>query len=129
LVLVSAGTFYSPTNDISRARFEGQINFRYKLHLKYDIETEGVVGLFCHLIMHHYRQLFLASGALGVVRSDILVARNTPQHLPRTWEVTAAEHLVGGCVVSRGAACHAARLSRISVAWCRHEPLWVMWRF
>jgi hypothetical protein len=27
----------------------------------------------------------------GVVRSDILVARNTPQHLARTWEVTEAD--------------------------------------
>ena len=27
-------------------------------------------------------------GASGVVRSDILVAGNTPQHLARTWEVT-----------------------------------------
>ena len=33
----------------------------------------------------------LAPGASGVVRSDILVARNTPQHLARTWEVTAAD--------------------------------------
>src|SRR5713101_6755282 len=33
----------------------------------------------------------LAPGASGVVRSDILVARNTPQHFERTWEVTAAE--------------------------------------
>src|SRR6266852_8143316 len=30
----------------------------------------------------------LAPGASGVVRSDILVAGNTPQHLARTWEVT-----------------------------------------
>src|SRR5438309_428449 len=33
----------------------------------------------------------LAPGASGVVRSDILVARNTPQHLERTWEVTPAD--------------------------------------
>jgi hypothetical protein len=33
----------------------------------------------------------LTPGASGVVRSDILVARNTPQHLERTWEVTAAD--------------------------------------
>ncbi len=31
----------------------------------------------------------LTPGASGVVRSGILVARNTPQHLERTWEVTA----------------------------------------
>src|SRR6266851_4867602 len=29
------------------------------------------------------------SPASGVVRSDVLVAGNTPQHLERTWEVTA----------------------------------------
>jgi hypothetical protein len=33
----------------------------------------------------------LTPGASGVVRSDILVARNTPQHFARTWEVTAAD--------------------------------------
>src|SRR5712692_9919826 len=33
----------------------------------------------------------LAPGASGVVRSDILVARKTPQHLERTWEVTEAD--------------------------------------
>ena len=33
----------------------------------------------------------LAPGASGAVRSDILVARNTPQHLECTWEVTAAD--------------------------------------
>jgi hypothetical protein len=33
----------------------------------------------------------LAPGASGVVRSGILVARNTPQHLERIWEVTAAD--------------------------------------
>ena len=33
----------------------------------------------------------LAPGASGVVRCDILVARNTPQHLARTWEVTPAD--------------------------------------
>ena len=33
----------------------------------------------------------LAPGASGVVRSDILVARNTPQHLARSWEVTEAD--------------------------------------
>jgi len=29
----------------------------------------------------------LAPGASGVVRSDILVAQNTPQHLERIWEI------------------------------------------
>ena len=29
----------------------------------------------------------LAPGASGMVRSDILVARNTPQHVARTWEI------------------------------------------
>src|SRR6266852_6924805 len=33
----------------------------------------------------------LAPGASGVVRSDILVARNTPQHLERTWELNEAD--------------------------------------
>src|SRR6266849_2277934 len=33
----------------------------------------------------------LTPGASGVVRSDILVARNAPQHLERTWEATEAD--------------------------------------
>jgi len=33
----------------------------------------------------------LAPGASGVVRSDILFAQHTPQHLEHTWEVTPSD--------------------------------------
>ena len=44
--------------------------------------------------MHHFELATcarLTPGASGVVRSDILVARNTPQHLERTWELNEAD--------------------------------------